>query len=147
MTIVPSALPEGQAQPLTAVHAIQAEGAHIIRNLPLPPSMNRIWHPGVNKKGQLRIYRSKEVKQYKHDLGWLVKAAGVRCIDGDAMVAVVCFIYRAKGDVDNYAKVLLDSLQGVFYENDRQVRTITFNVFDVPYGKEPHMNLRLEVLE
>ena len=32
---------------------------------------------------------------------------------------------RLRGDLDNYAKALIDALQGVLYENDRQVETIT----------------------
>ncbi len=30
-----------------------------------------------------------------------------------------------RGDLDNYAKAIIDALQGVLYENDRQVETIT----------------------
>jgi len=30
-----------------------------------------------------------------------------------------------QGDLDNYAKALIDALQGVLYKNDRQVETIT----------------------
>lgn len=30
-----------------------------------------------------------------------------------------------RGDLDNYAKALIDALQGVLYKNDRQVETIT----------------------
>ncbi len=32
---------------------------------------------------------------------------------------------RLRGDLDNYAKAIIDALQGVLYENDRQVETIT----------------------
>ncbi len=32
---------------------------------------------------------------------------------------------RLRGDLDNYAKALIDALQGVLYDNDRQVETIT----------------------
>jgi Holliday junction resolvase RusA-like endonuclease len=55
----------------------------------------------------------------------LAKVAGLgEMIDGG--VSVSLWVYRAaqRGDLDNRIKVLLDSLQGIAYKDDKQVREL-----------------------
>ncbi len=51
------------------------------------------------------------------------REAGIRPIDGPVIVAVVV-VTAGRGDLDNYVKAILDSLNGVAYADDRQVQCI-----------------------
>ncbi len=83
---------------------------------PLPPSSNRYW----------RVYRgrpvvSEEAREYKALLKTLAHRDCVEQLDGPVAVYVKVYRARKAGDLDNFLKVLLDSMQGVFYANDNQV--------------------------
>ncbi len=89
-------------------------------------------------------YVSAEAKAYKHQVGFLAKAAGVRKpIAGRVAVSYVLYpsrpldwAKRAKADplgwddtvqcidLDNAQKVLFDALKGIVIEDDRWVRRI-----------------------
>ncbi|MCK5017767.1 MAG: RusA family crossover junction endodeoxyribonuclease [Candidatus Peribacteraceae bacterium] len=47
---------------------------------------------------------------------------------------------RHKRDIDNYAKLILDSMEGIVYEDDKQIKKITIEKF---YDKE---NPRIEII-
>lgn len=84
--------------------------------LPWPPSLNRIWRNGVGA-----TYKSSEAKAY----GWAVVAAlsgrDIQPMTGNIAVCLDLYRPSKRGDIDNYAKVLLDYLQGRVYENDNQI--------------------------
>jgi len=67
---------------------------------------------------------SNEARSYKEQAGWIAKSAGGDMLAGN--VAVTMRVYRAqrRGDLDNYTKVLLDSLKGVVFADDDQVTQI-----------------------
>lgn len=84
--------------------------------LPLPPSANRYW----------RIYRgravtSAEARDYKVTAFMLARCARVEMLAGPVAVTLHIFRERRAGDLDNYAKILCDSLQGTFYASDSQI--------------------------
>lgn len=111
--------------------------------LPYPVSANRYWRTRV-VKGIAMTYVSAEAKDYKREVAWLVKAAGIRQpINGRVAVSYVLYPKRpldwskraAKDpagwddgvqclDLDNCQKVLLDALKGVAFEDDKWVRRI-----------------------
>ena len=90
-------------------------------------------------------YVSTEAKNYKAQVGWLAKAAGIRApIMGRVAIGIQLYPKRpldwAKRaeknplgwddtvqciDLDNANKVLLDALKGVVIEDDKWVRKIT----------------------
>jgi crossover junction endodeoxyribonuclease RusA len=84
--------------------------------LPPPISANRYWRTYRN-----RVTVSAEAKTYKTAVGWIARAAIDEPLTGD--VAVTLRVYRKakRGDLDNYNKVLLDSLSGIAYTDDSQV--------------------------
>lgn len=93
-----------------------AEAGRVIRmRLPMPPSVNHMYSRGESGK----VYKSAEVKAFDQE----VKLLGRFEVPFDAPVAVQVVLYRpqGRGDVDNYAKALLDALQGIAYHNDAQV--------------------------
>lgn len=111
--------------------------------LPYPVSANRYWRTRV-VKGIAMTYVSTEAKDYKREVAWLVKAAGIRQpINGRVAVSYVLYPKRpldwskraskdplgwddtvACIDLDNAQKVLLDALKGVAFDDDKWVRRI-----------------------
>ena len=96
--------------------------------LPYPPSANRYLRHTARG-----TYRTGEANKYREQAGWLAKAAGARPIVGPVELKVTLHPRltaknKASGtviDLDNCLKVAIDSLQGVAFENDRQVKRIT----------------------
>lgn len=111
--------------------------------LPYPVSANRYWQSFV-PRGQQRaiVVVSKEAKEYKHEVGYLAKQAGLRKpttkpvslaftlhppettqrYNGKMeLVEVKC---GTRMDLDNALKVAIDALKGVAYIDDDQVNEI-----------------------
>lgn len=84
--------------------------------LPLPPSANRYWR---SYRGRVTV--SEDAKTYKRGVAMAATHAGLRPFTGP--VAVYLHVYRARkvGDLDNFAKVTLDALRGVAYQDDDQI--------------------------
>lgn len=117
--------------------------------LPYPISANRYWRSRVIKPRSgpeiVSTYVSAEAKAYKQEVGWLLRAAGVRQpIAGRVAVAYTLYPHRPQDwktrqrklgatwddsvqciDLDNAQKVLLDALKGLAFEDDAWVRRIT----------------------
>lgn len=111
--------------------------------LPYPVSANRYWRTRVIK-GIPMTYVSPEAKDYKREVAWLAKAAGIRApISGRVAVSYVLFPKRpldwskraskdpagwddtvACIDLDNANKVLMDALKGIVFDDDKWVRRI-----------------------
>ena len=83
---------------------------------PLPPSANKYWRLA---RGKLIV--SDEARRYKLTLAMLAKVDGVTMLSGPVAVTIRVHRARKSGDLDNKIKCLLDSMQGVFFENDSQV--------------------------
>jgi crossover junction endodeoxyribonuclease RusA len=99
----------------------------IIVELPYPPSTNRMWR---NYRG--RMVLSDEGETYKAKAGWLAKAAGAQCVKHDIALVVTLHPRTNKDgsasgvvlDLDNSLKVACDSLQGIAYANDKQIKRL-----------------------
>lgn len=133
----------------------------ITLTLPYPVSANRYWRTYMPKGFKAPVTTlSAEAKQYKAQVGWLAKGAGVRAPLA-CRVAISYTLYpkrpqdwqkrmRADGaawddtvqciDLDNAQKVLMDALKGVVIADDGwQVRRI------VAERAEPDGDARLVV--
>lgn len=119
----------------------------IILTLPYPVSANRYWRTYMPKGFKAPVTTlSQEAKDYKAQVGWLAKAAGVRQpLACRVAIAYTLFPKRpldwqkrmAKDpmnwddgvqciDLDNAQKVLMDALKGVVIQDDGwQVRRIS----------------------
>jgi crossover junction endodeoxyribonuclease RusA len=87
----------------------------------LPPRLNAMYANRQHGKGRGRIL-SKEARQWKDAVATLLLSRGVRPIRGDASVSID--IFNSAADVDAYGKIVLDSLTGVAYHDDRQVKEL-----------------------
>jgi crossover junction endodeoxyribonuclease RusA len=111
--------------------------------LPYPISANRYWRP-VHMGKHVTIVPTKEAKAYRKAVGWQARAAGVQPITGRISVEIELYPHRPQDwqmrqrehgdawddgvqclDLDNATKVLLDALQGVAFDDDRWVRSLS----------------------
>ena len=107
----------------------------LVLNLPYPVSANRYWRIWRNK-----AVRSAEATAYKSVVRRIAQEAGAVPSEGSVAVCLRLIPKANKDgsanktviDLDNALKVTLDSLQGVAYHNDKQVRRIV-----AEYGSEP----------
>lgn len=97
--------------------------------LDTPPSANRYWRVANN-----RVYRSAAATAYKDYVALVCATAGIQPLDGDVRVTLHIYRKQRRGDTDNYAKVLLDSLIGYAYEDDAQIAELHATRHDT----EPH---------
>lgn len=96
--------------------------------LPYPISMNRYWRTRVVGRHAV-TYVSAEAMIYKRAAGWIAKAARVRVIDGDVSVSYILHPKITKSgkpskvriDLDNALKVCNDALNGIAWEDDKQI--------------------------
>jgi len=121
----------------------------ITLTLPYPISANRYWASRIipakfPRKAMALTYVTKEAEDYKQQVGWLIKSAGVRKpITGRVQIDVRLFPNRPQDwqkrmrlhgsawddtvmciDLDNANKVLLDSIKGIAIDDDKWVRRI-----------------------
>lgn len=117
----------------------------ITLTLPYPISANRYWRTFMPKGFKAPVTTlSSEAKAYKEQVGWLVKAAGIRApITGRVAVSYVLYPNRPQDwqkrmrtlgpawddgvqciDLDNAQKVLFDSLKNLAFEDDKFIRRI-----------------------
>lgn len=84
--------------------------------LPYPVSANRYWR---HYNGRTVV--SEDARAYKAGVWLQAQHAGMRPFAGP--IAMYVHVYRARkvGDLDNSAKVLADSLNGIAYQDDSQI--------------------------
>ena len=104
--------------------------------LPVPPSLNRLYH---NWRG--RMVKSKEGKDYAKKLVSLM--GEVVPVTETVELQIVVYRPRKIGDLDNYLKCFLDSLAGILYHNDKQIRHI--NAYLEDDKDDPRVELEMYV--
>lgn len=93
--------------------------------LPEPPSANRYW-----RVWRGRTVKSAEARAYQAAVRVLAVNAKVRPLRGDVRVLVVWRRSRRTGDTGNRYKVVEDALNGIAYQDDKQVRRLTIERID-----------------
>lgn len=108
--------------------------------LPYPLSANKYWRP-VPINGHVTIVPTKEAKQYKAEVGWILRAAGVRApIEGRVRIHIDLYPERPQDwqtrqrkfgsawddnvrciDLDNARKVLYDAFKGIVIVDDKWI--------------------------
>ena len=60
---------------------------------------------------------------YRNQIGWIAKQKKVPKLKGPVTFSAIIYLSKAgrEGDLDNYAKTLKDALNGIAWEDDRQV--------------------------
>lgn len=93
--------------------------------LPYPPSLNRLYR---TVKGRMLL--SSAGRAYKLECFCVAKQQNAKKLKGELIVKIDAYRPRKTGDLDNVLKGLLDSIQGVCYENDSQIVEIFARRFD-----------------
>lgn len=107
----------------------------IIIDLPLPPSINRIWR--ANRAGKNKVSKSKEYVSWQKSADVLAQSTGqfrgLKMIVGPFEAHIV--VKRVRGDLDNRLKGVLDWLQsrGVIAD-DKYLEKFTMEWGDAPAG-------------
>ena len=91
---------------------------------PVPASRPRVGKFGSYFTGTYKSFRSRAAEAVANVLGH-----GFKPLDGSLRVDIECYVERPKsptktyprGDVDNYAKAVLDSLNGKLWIDDSQI--------------------------
>lgn len=91
--------------------------AALALTLPWPPALNHYYrHVGS------RVLISRAGRDYKAMAGlWASAAGAVDPLEGELAVSLVLYRPRRAGDVDAYAKCLLDAMQGHLWADDKQI--------------------------
>lgn len=87
-------------------------------NLPIVPiSVNRMY------VGRVRL--SKDAARCKGQIEMLARCLlnsnGIKPFAGNVVVTIYVYRARKTGDLDNFQKLLLDALNGIAYNDDRQI--------------------------
>lgn len=87
---------------------------------PRPKARPRVF---VGNDGKSRAVTPKATKQYENAVKGCARFALARWRRDGLYRVTLRFVFdgRRRGDLDNYAKAVLDGLQGAAFENDRQV--------------------------
>lgn len=95
----------------------------VIPGRPVPKERPRLSAAGR----KIYIYTPKETSEYEKrvSLAALTAANGKAFLKNVSVEIKLFFQDRRFGDLDNYAKSILDGLQGVIFENDKQVARLS----------------------
>lgn len=89
----------------------------------------------VNDAYRGRRFATKELTQYKSDLGWLLPR-GMHIPSGPLSVRYVFGVNSKASDLDNLVKALQDVIAAEYGFNDNRIYHIDVTKVDVPKGKE-----------
>jgi len=108
----------------------------MILKLPLPPTLNQTY-----KISGSRMYKSSKVRAWENEAGWELKKQWKKKPNKNEFEVDVDMYLKRDRDTDSTLKVLLDLLEGVVYDNDRQVtRHQAFKYKDI---KEPRLEISI----
>jgi len=88
--------------------------------LTLPPPLNAMYRAAWSGKG---VRKTDECKDWETDTQITCRTLGIRMIPGNVRIRMTIDLYYGshERDIDSSLKATLDCLQGVVYENDRQI--------------------------
>lgn len=99
--------------------------------------------PRLGKHGN--TYTPKRTKQYEDSIGWEWRKAQLPKLSGRLWVEIEVGESRYPSDLDNYIKVALDALNGLAWDDDRQVTSIDAQI--MRGAPKPYLNVIVTPLE
>lgn len=111
----------------------------LVFSFDLPPSLNRLYRYGKNG-----VYMTDAGRNYKEYVVLTAYSQEAAVMEG--ALAVTLEFHGSTGDIDNYTKVLFDSLNGVAWHDDSQVMEL--HIYKRPTGKDDcWLDMRIEAQE
>lgn len=109
--------------------------ADVVIDLPMPPSVNRIWR--ANRAGPNKVSKSAEYKSWLRSADALAMSTGqfrgLKTITGPFEATII--LKRIKGDLDNRAKGVLDWLQSrAVIADDKYCERLVLEWGEAPTG-------------
>lgn len=84
--------------------------------LPLPPSVNHYW-----TRSKHGMFLTERARTFKHEVAIICVEGDVTPLDGEISIHMEVYRKHTSSDLDNFAKAILDGLQGHCYHNDAQI--------------------------
>lgn len=111
----------------------------IYLELPFPPSLNHMYR----RYGKQTVL-SGEARAYKQEAAILSREIIDEPLTGRLSVTIRLYRPAARGDIDNYLKALLDALNGILWQDDRQI--VELHVYKLLDREDPHAQLEIRTL-
>lgn len=92
--------------------------------------------------------RAQKYLSYKKEVAWFAKLATEKPIEGYVQAIITAYIRgKHRMDVDNIAKSILDGANGICYEDDRYVWSLTVDRVQVKDVKEQRVEVEFIPIE
>lgn len=91
--------------------------------LPIPILLNQLYKPIISN-GTTRLIKNKKAKDYETTIKILALKQKIKCLEDVPISLKIDLLRKNKAndiDCDGVLKLLLDSLEGICYNNDKQV--------------------------
>lgn len=116
----------------------------VVPGHPIPKARHRVNLTG----GKPISYTPRKVRQFEEGVGWAAKAAHVRPMPGPLAVEIDSYVLprgpkELVADVDNLGKSVLDGLNGIAWEDDRQVVELRVRRHKVAAKAEERTEIRI----
>jgi len=104
----------------------------------LPPTDNHLY----GQTGHRR-FMYKQGRDWKEEVSLLARAQNPKLIEGDVRAEITFYLKRER-DIQGSLKVLFDALEGIIYNNDKQI--VDFRVFKKFDKENPRVELIIKSL-
>jgi Holliday junction resolvase RusA-like endonuclease len=89
------------------------------------------------------VVLSDEGKAYKETVAGLCLSRGfLEPLEGNVRLEIRCYRPRRAGDLDGILKILLDSMQGYVYQDDKQI--VELHLFRFDDRENPRAEIEIE---
>lgn len=107
-----------------------------------PLSTNHIYKSHC-RFGHPSVYMTKEGKELKESYGWQAKSQYKgKILEKPLYLNIRLYRVKNSGDIDNFNKILFDSLKGIIFKDDKQIEEMLI-VKDTD-SKNPRIEITIE---
>lgn len=79
----------------------------------------------MTHKGKFVSKQAERYLNYKNKVGWIARQNRVKRLEGAVCVELYLYLHGGRqGDADNYAKSILDGLNGIAWTDDEKVKRL-----------------------
>ena len=102
----------------------------------------------VNRRYYKNFSLTKEYRQFKLDLGWKAKEAmqGQEPLKCPIKCEIIIYYKGRNPDIDNYAKPILDAMEGIVFDNDCQIYELVLAKVG-PTTEPKHDGLQITIID
>lgn len=90
-----------------------------------PPPLNQIYRSKALPSGKVIYYKTTKAKEWTEIVRWKLCFKSIEQLKNDIDLKIIFYWTKSEPDIDAYIKLLLDSLEGYLYQNDKQIKKLT----------------------